>query len=125
MRRAAEVVARAPLEHLGNAVGAPILPDSRLPDGPRAQTLAALRAPGARSVRCVVLRGEWVLALRGEDYAHVLPGGKREPDEEPIFLDVRETAALSLLERRPWRRENRLFLQEAIRLLGKFHIRLA
>ena len=144
-----------------------------------------------RSVRCVVLRGQSVLALRGKDYAHILPGGKREPgetllqtlerelleeagwtvgalrqigvvrlrwltrrpegwqaaphfypdflwlihaaeaqeyrptavipepDEEPTLLNLHDTTTLSLLERSPWHRENRLFLHEAIRLRSK------
>ena len=143
-----------------------------------------------RSVRCVVLRGQSVLALRGGDFAHVLPGGRREagetllqtlerelleeagwtvgvprqigvvrlhwltarpdewpaaphyypdflwlihaaeareyrpdavvpePNEEPVFLDLQDPAALSLLERSWWRRENQVFLDEAVRLRG-------
>ena len=141
-----------------------------------------------RSVRCVVLREQTVLALRREDHAHVLPGGRREPGEtllqtlerevleeagwttsaprqigvvrlswltplpaawaearhfhpdflwlihaaeahahrpiallpeleegEPIFIDLADTTTLSLLDRSPWARENRLFLAEAMR----------
>ena len=143
-----------------------------------------------RSVRCVVLRDQAVLALlaRRDNRAHVLPGGRREPGEtllqtlerevleeagwtvtaprqigvvrlnwltplpaawaearhfhpdflwlihvaealehrptallpeleegEPVFLDLADEAALSLLDRSPWARENRVFLEEANR----------
>ena len=50
-----------------------------------------------RSVRCVVLHGQTVLALRGKDYAHVLPGGKREPGETLL-----QTLERELLEEAGW-----------------------
>ncbi len=43
-----------------------------------------------RSVRCVVLREQSVLALRSVDCAHILPGGKRESGETLLQTLERE-----------------------------------
>lgn len=66
----------------------------------RVTSYLTAKAPPARfvrSVRCVVLRGETVLALRGEDRAHVLPGGRREAGETLL-----ETLAREMLEEAGW-----------------------
>jgi 8-oxo-dGTP pyrophosphatase MutT (NUDIX family) len=51
------------------------------------------------SVRCVVLSGESVLALRNRDDWHCVPGGRREADETPedtIRREVLEEAGWSI-----------------------------
>jgi 8-oxo-dGTP diphosphatase len=50
------------------------------------------------SARCVVLSGSEVLVLRNADGWHVLPGGRRERDEEPEDAVRRE-----VLEEAGWR----------------------
>lgn len=50
------------------------------------------------SVRAIVLRGNSVLAVRdSENTWHILPGGRREPDETPA-----ETLAREVLEETGW-----------------------
>jgi 8-oxo-dGTP pyrophosphatase MutT (NUDIX family) len=54
-------------------------------------------ADHVRSVRCVVVRGDAVLALRAGDRAHIVPGGRREPGET-----LMETLERELLEETGW-----------------------
>jgi 8-oxo-dGTP pyrophosphatase MutT (NUDIX family) len=50
------------------------------------------------SVRCVVLRSDSVLVVRDPRETHILPGGRREPEES-----LEETLERELLEETGWR----------------------
>jgi 8-oxo-dGTP pyrophosphatase MutT (NUDIX family) len=54
-------------------------------------------ADHVRSVRCVVVRDDSVLALRDGDRAHIVPGGRRESGETLL-----ETLQRELLEETGW-----------------------
>jgi 8-oxo-dGTP pyrophosphatase MutT (NUDIX family) len=49
------------------------------------------------SSRCLVMRHDAVLVQRDRDSTHILPGGRREPDESPV-----ETVRREVLEETGW-----------------------
>ena len=42
------------------------------------------------SARCIIIAGDQVLVLSNPDGDHIIPGGRREPDESPALAVVRE-----------------------------------